>query len=184
METIIVSGDKDLMQLITPKVSMYDPMKDKTFQIPEVVERFGVPPEKVTEVMGLCGDTSDNIPGVPGIGEKTAARLIQEFGSIEELLKNVEKVKQPKLRENLTHFADQARVSRELATLDTQGPGSLGPGRNEGREIRTPRSCTKFSRRWNFPSSSRNLPPEPERREDDYRLVLEKETFDRTRWRI
>ena len=103
------------MQLITPKVSMYDPMKDKTFQIPEVVERFGVPPEKVTEVMGLCGDTSDNIPGVPGIGEKTAARLIQEFGSIEEVLKNVEKVKQKKIRENLTHFA--------AAGADEQGTG-------------------------------------------------------------
>ena len=104
MDTVLVSGDKDLMQLITPHVTMYDPMKDKTFRIPEVIERFGVGPEKVMEVMGLCGDTSDNIPGVPGIGEKTAAKLIEEFGSIEDLLKNVDKVKNAKVRNNLPHF--------------------------------------------------------------------------------
>ena len=176
LETIIVSGDKDLMQLITPKVSMYDPMKDKTFQIPEVVERFGVPPEKVTEVMGLCGDTADNIPGVPGIGEKTAARLIQEFGSIEELLKNVEKVKQTKIRENLTHFAQQARVSRELATLDTQAPVPWGleglkPGDPDSQKLHGIFKEMEFSRLL------KDFTAEPERREDDYRLVLEKETF-------
>ncbi|MBP1712908.1 MAG: polymerase [Deltaproteobacteria bacterium] len=178
LETIIVSGDKDLMQLITPKVSMYDPMKDKTFQISEVVERFGVPPEKVTEVMGLCGDTSDNIPGVPGIGEKTAARLIQEFGSIEELLKNVEKVKQTKLRENLVHFAEQARVSRELATLDTQAPVPWGmeglkPGDPDSQKLHGIFKEMEFSRLL------KEFTAEPERREDDYRLVLEKEVFNK-----
>jgi DNA polymerase-1 len=76
IETIIVSGDKDLMQLISPQVTMYDPMKDKTYRTADVKERFGVPPDKVVEVMGLCGDASDNIPGVPGIGPKTAAQLI------------------------------------------------------------------------------------------------------------
>jgi DNA polymerase-1 len=180
LETIIVSGDKDLMQLITPKVSMYDPMKDKTFTIPEVVERFGVLPEKVTEVMGLCGDTSDNIPGVPGIGEKTAARLIQEFGSIEELLKNVEKVKQTKIRENLTHFAEQARVSRELATLDTQAPVPWGleglkPGDPDSQKLHG------IFKEMEFSKLLKDFTAEPERREDDYRLVLEKETFGKLR---
>ena len=180
LETIIVSGDKDLMQLITPKVSMYDPMKDKTFTIPEVVERFGVLPEKVTEVMGLCGDTSDNIPGVPGVGEKTAARLIQEFGSIEELLKNVEKVKQTKIRENLTHFAEQARVSRELATLDTQAPVPWGleglkPGDPDSQKLHG------IFKEMEFSKLLKDFTAEPERREDDYRLVLEKETFGKLR---
>jgi len=176
METIIVSGDKDLMQLITPKVSMYDPMKDKTFQIPEVLARFGVPPEKVTEVMGLCGDASDNIPGVPGIGEKTAARLIQEFGSMEELLKNAEKVKQTKLRENLIRFADQARVSRELATLDTQAPvpwdmEGLKPGEPDYQKLHG------IFKEMEFAKLLKEFTAEPERREDDYRLVQEKEVF-------
>ena len=176
METTIVSGDKDLMQLITSNVSMYDPMKDKIFQIPEVMERFGVPPEKVTEVMGLCGDTSDNIPGVPGIGEKTAARLIQEFGSIEELLKNVEKVKQTKIRENLTHFAEQARVSRELATLDTQAPVPWGmeglkPGDPDSQKLHG------IFKEMGFSRLLKDFTAEPERREEDYRLILEKETF-------
>lgn len=120
IDTVIVSGDKDLIQLITQHVTMYDPMKDKTYEIPEAKERFGVAPDKIVEVMGLCGDSSDNIPGVPGIGEKTAIKLIQEFGSIEGVLKNVDKVKNAKLRESLTHHADQARLSRELATIDTQ----------------------------------------------------------------
>jgi DNA polymerase-1 len=173
LETVIVSGDKDLMQLITPHVSMYDPMKDKTFRIPEVVERFGVPPEKVTEVMGLCGDTSDNIPGVPGVGEKTAARLIQEFGSIEELLRNVEKVKQPKLRANLARFADQARVSRELATLDTKAPV---PWDLEALKTGEPdsQSLHEIFKEMEFSKLLKEFTPEPERREDDYRLVLEK----------
>ncbi len=122
MDTVIVSGDKDLMQLVAPHVVMYDPMKDKTYKIPEVKERFGVTPDKVVEVMGLSGDTSDNIPGVPGIGEKTAAKLIGQFGSIEELLKNLEKVKNATVRASLGHYADQARLSRELATLDTRAP--------------------------------------------------------------
>jgi DNA polymerase-1 len=119
---VIVSGDKDLMQLISPRVTMYDSMKDKTFRVPEVKERFGVPPDKVVEVMGLMGDASDNIPGVPGIGPKTAGQLIEEFGSIEELLKNVDKVKNARLRTSLDRHAEQARLSRELATLDSDAP--------------------------------------------------------------
>ena len=176
LETVIVSGDKDLMQLISPQVTMYDPMKDKTFQVPEVVERFGIPPEKVTEVMGLCGDASDNIPGVPGVGEKTAARLIREFGSIEELLKNLEKVKQPKLRENLTRHADQARVSRELATLDTEArvPWDL-EGLKAG-DPDLPRLHAIF-KEMEFSRLLREFTAEPERREEDYRLVLEEGTL-------
>ena len=122
IEVVIVSGDKDLMQLVTPHVILFDPMKDKTYRIPEVVEYFGVPPAKIVEVMGLSGDSSDNIPGVPGIGKKTAVQLIDEFGSIEKVLENVSAVKNAKTRERLMHYAEQARLSRELATLDLQVP--------------------------------------------------------------
>src|SRR6516164_6871514 len=84
--TTIVSSDKDLMQLVTDKVNMYDTMKDRRIGIPEVIEKFGVPPEKVVEVQALIGDSTDNIPGVPGIGVKTAAQLIGEYGDLETLL--------------------------------------------------------------------------------------------------
>ncbi len=113
----VVTGDKDLMQIVCDDVQLLDTMKGKVSGRAEVIERFGVPPEQVLEVLGLAGDTSDNIPGVPGIGEKTASALIQEFGDIENLLANIDKVKGKKRQENLREFADQARLSRQLADL-------------------------------------------------------------------
>ncbi len=113
----VVTGDKDLMQIVCDDVQLLDTMKGKVSGRAEVIERFGVPPEQVLEVLGLAGDTSDNIPGVPGIGEKTASTLIQEFGDIENLLANIDKVKGKKRQENLREFADQARLSRQLADL-------------------------------------------------------------------
>src|SRR6187401_2430961 len=114
----IVSSDKDLMQLVNDCVTMYDTMKDKRIGRAEVIEKFGVGPEKVIEVQALIGDTSDNVPGVPGIGVKTAAQLITEYGDLETLLARASEIKQQKRRENLIAFADQARVSKKLVTLD------------------------------------------------------------------
>ncbi|MBN8982700.1 MAG: DNA polymerase I [Rhizobiales bacterium] len=114
----IVSSDKDLMQLVTKNVSMFDTMKDKRIGIPEVIEKFGVPPEKVVEVQALAGDSVDNVPGVPGIGIKTAAQLIVEYGDLETLLKRAGEIKQPKRREALVENADKARISRRLVQLD------------------------------------------------------------------
>jgi DNA polymerase-1 len=118
----IVSSDKDLMQIVSPGIIMYDTMKNKAIGEAEVVERFGVPPSKVIEVQALIGDSSDNVPGVPGIGVKTAALLINEFGDLETLLARASEIKQDKRRENLIHFADQARLSRTLVTLDRNVP--------------------------------------------------------------
>jgi len=114
----IVSSDKDLMQLVTDKVTMYDTMKDRRIGIPEVIEKFGVPPEKVVEVQALAGDSTDNVPGVPGIGIKTAAQLIVEYGDLETLLKRAGEIKQPKRREALIENAEKARISRKLVLLD------------------------------------------------------------------
>ena len=114
----IVSSDKDLMQLVTDKVTMYDTMKDRRIGIAEVIEKFGVPPEKVVEVQALAGDSTDNVPGVPGIGIKTAAQLIVEYGDLETLLKRASEIKQPKRRESLIENADKARISRQLVLLD------------------------------------------------------------------
>jgi DNA polymerase-1 len=114
----IVSSDKDLMQLVTDCVTMYDTMKDRRIGIPEVIEKFGVPPEKVVEVQALAGDSTDNVPGVPGIGIKTAAQLIVEYGDLEQLLFRAGEIKQPKRREALLENAEKARISRRLVLLD------------------------------------------------------------------
>ncbi len=116
----IVSSDKDLMQLVNDRVVMYDTMKDKKIGVPEVIEKFGVPPDKVIEVQALIGDSSDNVPGVPGIGVKTAAQLIGEYGDLETLLKRASEIKQDKRRQTLIDHADRARLSKRLVTLDDQ----------------------------------------------------------------
>ncbi|MFQ5775731.1 MAG: DNA polymerase I, partial [Kiloniellaceae bacterium] len=122
LEVTIVSSDKDLMQLVEPGVTMLDPVKNRAIGPAEVEERFGVPPEKVGEVQALAGDPTDNVPGVPGIGVKTAAQLIQEYGDLETLLAHAGEIRQPKRRENLVRFADQARVSRRLVELKDDVP--------------------------------------------------------------
>src|SRR5215510_10316799 len=118
----IVSSDKDLMQLVNACVIMYDTMKDVRIGVPEVIEKFGVPPNKVIEVQALIGDTSDNVPGVPGIGVKTAAQLIGEFGDLETLLKRASEIKQDKRRQALIDNAEAARMSKKLVTLDDRVP--------------------------------------------------------------
>jgi DNA polymerase-1 len=114
----IVSSDKDLMQLVNDCVVMFDTMKDKKIGRAEVIEKFGVPPEKVIEVQALIGDSTDNVPGVPGIGVKTAAQLICEYGDLETLLKRANEIKQEKRRQTLVDNADKARLSKKLVTLD------------------------------------------------------------------
>ncbi len=118
-KAVIVSSDKDLMQLVSDKVSMFDPMKNRTIGPEQVVEKFGLGPEHVIDIQSLAGDSVDNIPGVPGIGVKTAALLIDEFGDLDSLLAGASTIKQNKRRENLIEFADQARLSRDLVTLKT-----------------------------------------------------------------
>ncbi len=113
----IVSSDKDLMQLVAPGVEMMDPMKNRMIGHAEVVEKFGVAPEKVVDVQALAGDSVDNVPGVPGIGVKTAAQLITEYGDLETLLERAEEIKQPKRRQNLIEHAELARISKALVTL-------------------------------------------------------------------
>ncbi|MGF1545669.1 MAG: DNA polymerase I [Parvularculaceae bacterium] len=114
---VIVSSDKDMMQLVSERVTMFDTMKNRRIGIDEVVEKFGAPPEKVIDIQALAGDSVDNVPGVPGIGVKTAAQLIEEYGDLEALLQAADGIKQKKRRENLIEHADAARLSKELVTL-------------------------------------------------------------------
>ena len=117
IKVTIVSSDKDLMQLVDKDTFMLDTMKDRLIGIDQVKEKFGVPPEKVIDVQSLAGDSVDNIPGVPGIGIKTAAELINKFGSLDKLLEKAETIKQPKRRQTLLDNKDNALISRELVTL-------------------------------------------------------------------
>ncbi|NKE45075.1 DNA polymerase I [Roseomonas frigidaquae] len=150
-EVSIVSSDKDLMQLIGPGVQMLDPIKQKPIREPEVFEKFGVTPDKVVEVQALAGDSTDNVPGVPGIGIKTAAQLINEYGDLETLLANTAKIKQPKRREALEQNAEKARISRRLVQLDADAPL---PCPIEKMETRAPHPPTleKFLRENGFRS--------------------------------
>ena len=116
-QTIIVSSDKDLMQLVNDDVEMLDPMKQRRIGRDETIEKFGVGPEHVVDVQSLAGDSTDNVPGVPGIGVKTAAELINQFKSLDALLAGAETIKQPKRRQNLIEFAEMARISRQLVRL-------------------------------------------------------------------
>ena len=121
-EAVIVSSDKDLMQLIGNGVVMYDPMKDRVLAEEAVMDKFGVTPDKVVEVQALIGDSVDNVPGAPGIGPKTAAQLIGEYGDLDTLLARAGEIKQPKRRETLINFADQIRLSRQLVQLTCDAP--------------------------------------------------------------
>ena len=121
-EVVIVSSDKDLMQMVGERVSMRDPMKQTVIREEQVVEKFGVGPDKVIDVQALAGDSSDNVPGVPGIGVKTAAELIVAYGDLETLLGRAGEIKQPKRRQTLLENAGLARVSRELVTLKRDVP--------------------------------------------------------------
>ena len=118
-DVVLVSADKDLMQLVEPRVSLYHTGRNKLYGPQEVTEDFGVPPEKVVDVLALMGDSIDNIPGVPGIGEKGAKSLIQEHGSLENLLENAEKISRKAYREGLTQHRAQAILSKELSTIHT-----------------------------------------------------------------
>ena len=117
IETIIVSSDKDLMQLVNKNVTMLDPMKNKSIGIDQVIEKFGLPPEKVIQIQALTGDKVDNIPGAPGIGPKTALQLIKEFGSVQSLIKNTIKIPQEKRRNIILNNKDDILISLELVKL-------------------------------------------------------------------
>ena len=150
-KVVIVSSDKDLMQLVGDGVTMFDPMKNKAIDVAEVGERFGVAPDRVVDVQALAGDSIDNVPGVPGIGVKTAAQLIAEFGDLDTLLARATEIKQPKRRQSLIDFAEQARLSRRLVRLadDVELPMSLNDLRVPEAD---PERLLEFLRKQEFPS--------------------------------
>ncbi len=122
LRVVIVSGDKDMLQLVSERISVWDPMGNKTFDQAAVEKKYGVSPAKLLDLFALIGDKSDNVPGVPGVGPKTAAKLIGEFHSLDELYANIENLKKSKVKENLTTHQEQARLSRRLIRLKDDLP--------------------------------------------------------------
>lgn len=178
VEVYIATGDKDALQLIDDKVKVYSPHKDGIiYDRAGVRKRYGVEPEGMTEIMALMGDQIDNIPGVPGIGEKTAVELIHKFGSLEELLSSLDRVESQKRRELLSEFQDQARLSKELATVDRDVPLHLDL---EGLKLAKPDTAELFRifRELEFKRLLSEFAPREAKCAAHYRLVSSREEFD------
>ena len=147
---MVVSGDRDVYQLVGDGVRVMTTSRGvtdtKVYDREGVIERYGVPPELVTDLIGLKGDTSDNIPGVPGIGDKTAAQLLQEFGSLEAVLDNVDKISGAKRKQNLTEHADDARVSKQLATMDVRRSTCRSTSARRRARSPTAAGCARWRR--------------------------------------
>jgi DNA polymerase-1 len=176
MDVTVVTGDKDILQLVGPRIRVYDTLKEKIYGPKEVEERFGVPPGRMIEIMGLMGDASDNIPGVPGIGEKTAQTLIKEYGTIENLLARSAEITKPKLRQSLSEFAHLARLSRELAILRSDVPLDVD---FEDLKIKPPDNAAllRLLKELEFTTLLKYVTQAPER-EAEYCTVLEERDFE------
>lgn len=178
MEVVIISGDKDMFQLITEHITVLDTMKDKRYGVNEVIDRFGVEPYRLVEIMGLAGDTSDNIPGIPGIGEKTAIELIKEFGTIENLLNNIDSIPGKRRKENLLEFGDQARLSKELATIDVNVPLTCNFDDFTLSEPDKERLRKTF-KELEFTKLMKEISPQGVLSTENYNLILTEEEFGR-----
>ncbi len=177
LRVVIVSGDKDLMQLVSDSVTIVDTMKDKIYDVEGVKERFGVEPGKVIEILGLAGDSSDNIPGVPGIGEKTARKLVEAYGTVEGVLAHIDDVKGARVRHNLEEFADQARLSRELATIKRD----VALDELQLEDLAYEEPCTAHLKdlfsQFEFSSLLQQIKGDAEIREGNWQLIVEKDAF-------
>jgi DNA polymerase-1 len=169
---VMVTGDKDFVQLVSERVSIWDPMKDAETDLARIRETMGVDPRQVADVMGLSGDATDNIPGVPGIGPKTALELIRTFGSLEGLYAQLDSLARPKQKENLERYREQAFLSRRLATIHTDAPLALEV---QALQVQDPdtRALSDLFRKLEFRQLQQELPQTAERRPKDYRAILD-----------
>lgn len=172
VDIFIVTGDKDMLQLVDSGIKIYDPMKDKILDEEYIKERYGVGPERITEFMALTGDAVDNIPGIKGIGEKTAKELLSSFRSLEELLSNTYVINKEKLRKLISENADMVRLSQRLATIDTSVPLSIDMEEFRLREPDWPSLLSLF-REFEFGSLMKLIPVES--REISYETILSRE---------
>lgn len=175
-DVVIVTGDKDAAQLLAPHVSILDTLKETVTTTETLRERDGITPEQVIEVMALSGDTSDNVPGVPKVGPKTALDLIRQFGTLENLLARVDEVKRPALRENLKQNVEIARLSRKLVTIDRAVPLDVN---FDDCRVKPPDAArlTPVFQKLGFRQFLTELAPAPTREEADYHLIVTEEEF-------
>lgn len=172
VDIFIVTGDKDMLQLVDSGIKIYDPMKDRILDEEYIKERYGVGPERITEFMALTGDAVDNIPGIKGIGEKTAKELLSSFGSLEELLSNTYMINKEKLRKLISENVDMVRLSQRLATIDTSVPLSIDMEEFGLREPDWPSLLSLF-REFEFGSLMKLIPVES--REISHETILSRE---------
>ncbi len=177
-EVVLVTGDKDFMQLVGPGIRIYDGMRDRWFDEPDVIERFGVGPRLVPDAMALIGDTSDNVPGVRGIGEKTAGPLVARFGSLEDLLDRMDEIESKAQRKKLTEGRDSAKLSKRLVTIDRHAPIEFDPDGLTRREPDLAR-LRDLLRELEFTRLLQELTPVSRLSKEKYETVLTAEEFDR-----
>ncbi len=173
---VMVTGDKDFVQLVTDKAVIWDPMKEKTIDIKAVRESFGVEPGQMIDVMGLSGDTSDNIPGVPGIGPKTALTLIKTFGSMEQLYEQLDKITKKKQHQNLVQYKEQAFLSKELVKINTRVPIAFNPQDFKFKEPDNARLSSLF-KMLEFRQLQQTFPKKTDLSKKRYITVLDKDAF-------
>ncbi len=177
-DVIMVTGDKDFIQLITPRCTLWDPMKDKILDLQSVKADMGIDPSQFADYLGLCGDASDNIPGLPGVGPKTAVKLIREFHSIEGIYEKIASLeKKKKLHDNLIQFRDQVFLSRELATINTAVDTS-----HETEDFRLRpfdrKKAFQLFRSFEFKTLAREFSPEADTCEKSYQLVTTRQAME------
>jgi DNA polymerase-1 len=175
---VMVTGDKDFKQLVSPGISIWDPMKDRTIDYAGLTEDLGLEPSQWVDVMALAGDTSDNIPGVPGIGEKTAVSLIKTFGSMEAIFKDLDNVSGKKLRENLKTFREQAMLSRQLVVINTEVPLSVEIA---SLQVSGPdaQSLAMLFKDLEFQRLQKQFPLKTDLSQKNYRVILTDENLNR-----
>ena len=169
---VIVTGDKDFMQLVTDKITIWDPMKDSTIDLQSFKEKFGIEPRQMIDVQGLSGDTADNIPGVPGIGQKTALSLIKTYCSMQQIYEKLDTITKKKQRENLENFKDQAFLSRDLVTINTRVPVSLDTAKFK---VMAPerKKLTELFKNLEFRQLQQATPEQADLRSKDYQAIMD-----------
>ena len=169
---VMVTGDKDFMQLVSDNTAIWDPMKDTTICLQSIKEKFGIEPHQMIDVQGLSGDTADNIPGVPGIGQKTALTLIKTYCSMQGVYEKLDTITKKKQRENLENFKDQAFLSRELVTINTKVPVSLDPAKFK---VTAPerKKLTALFKNLEFRQLQQAFPEQADLSSKDYRAIMD-----------
>ena len=171
---VMITGDKDFMQLVTEKSTIWDPMKESATDLQSIREKFGIEPQQMIDVQGLSGDTADNVPGVPGIGQKTAVTLIKTYNSMQELYQNLDTITKKKQRENLENFKEQAFLSRKLVTLNTEVPVALDPA---DFKVSAPdrEALAELYKDLEFRQLQQSVPDQADLSSKDYQAVMDQD---------